>query len=172
MEKFSLISPRVVGCCLDRLSLLSNNNNKRSYWNFFSLALKDSKGLYDTILYVFNSQEVKTSTGRGRLFLRFCLQNHRLGDVIQQGFMTPKIVKYETDPASLVSFFSLCFSQFYIDDCFWMTPTYLSRVMDALYQLNDVQFDLLSSSQYQLDICWPTPECVLMNESEKSELMV
>ena len=79
----------------DRVSLLSNSNNKRNYWNFFSLALKESKGLYDTVLYALNSQEVKTSTGRGRLFLRFCLQNHRLGDVIQQAFMTPKIIKYE-----------------------------------------------------------------------------
>ena len=68
-------------------------NTKRNYWNFFVLALKESKGLYDTVLYVLNSQEVKTSTGRGRLFLRFCLQNHRLGDVIHQSFMMTKIVQ-------------------------------------------------------------------------------
>ena len=77
--------------CLDRKSLL---NTKRNYWHFFALALKESKGLYDTVLYVANSQEVKTSTGRGRLFLRFCLQHHRLGDVIQQSFMTEKVVQY------------------------------------------------------------------------------
>lgn len=70
-----------------------NNQNKRNYWNFFTLALKESKGLYDTVSYVLNSQEVKTPIGRGRLFLRFCLQNHRLGDVIQQSFMMTKIVK-------------------------------------------------------------------------------
>ena len=75
---------------LDRKSLA---NYKRNYWNFFALALKESKGLYDTVLYALNSQEVKTSTGRGRLFLRFCLQNHRLGDVIQQSFMMTKIVQ-------------------------------------------------------------------------------
>ena len=59
----------------------------------FVLALKESKGLYDTILYVLNAQEVKTCIGRGRLFLRFCLQNHRLGDVIQQSYMMTKIVR-------------------------------------------------------------------------------
>lgn len=75
---------------LDRKSMI---NTKRNYWNFFVLALKESKGLYDTVLYVLNSQEVKTSTGRGRLFLRFCLQNHRLGDVIQQSFMMEKVVQ-------------------------------------------------------------------------------
>lgn len=70
-----------------------NNQNKRNYWNFFSLALKESKGLYDTVSYVLNSQEVKTPIGRGRLFIRFCLQNHRLGDVVQQSFMMTKIVR-------------------------------------------------------------------------------
>lgn len=73
--------------------LSNNNNNKRTYWNFFSQALKESKGLYDTVLYVINNQDVKTSIGRGRLFLRCCLQSHRLGDVIQQSFMMTKIVK-------------------------------------------------------------------------------
>ncbi|UJR22765.1 hypothetical protein I4U23_025797 [Adineta vaga] len=127
----------------NRKSLLNNSNNKRSYWNFFSMALKESKGLYDTVLYALNSQEVKTPTGRGRLFLRFCLQNHRLGDVIQQSFMTIKIV-----------------NQFYIDECFWTTPSYMNRIIQALYQLNDLQFDLLSTSQYQLDVCWPTIESI------------
>ncbi len=77
---------------IDR-SFLLNNRDERTYWNFFSLALKESKGLYDTVLYVNSCQKVKTSIGRGRLFLRFCLQNHSLGDVIQQSFMMKKIVK-------------------------------------------------------------------------------
>jgi hypothetical protein len=76
--------------CLDRKSLI---NQQRNYWHFFALALKESKGLYDTILYVVNSHDVKTSIGRGRLFLRFCLQHHRLGDVIQQCFMMTKLVQ-------------------------------------------------------------------------------
>lgn len=78
---------------LDRKSLLNTNNSKLNYWNFFTVALKESKALYDTVLYVLNSSEVKTSTGRGRLFLRYCLQNHRLGDVMQHSFMMIKVVK-------------------------------------------------------------------------------
>jgi hypothetical protein len=50
------------------------------------------------------------------------------------------------------------FSQFYNDDCFWTKSVYINRIIQALYQLNDVQFDLLSMSQYQLDVCWPTTE--------------
>lgn len=122
----------------NRKSLL---NHQRNYWHFFALALKESKGLYDTILYVMNCQEVKTSMGRGRLFIRFCLQNHRLGDVIQQSFMMKKIVH-----------------QFYAEECFWTTSTYINRIIQVLYQLNDVQFDLFSAGQYQLDICWPCVE--------------
>ncbi|CAM4959025.1 unnamed protein product [Rotaria socialis] len=125
----------------NRKSLLNTTSNKQSYWNFFSVALKESKALYDTVLYVLNSQEVKTSTGRGRLFLRFCLQNHRLGDVVQHSFMMTKTV-----------------NQFYIDECFWTTPSYMNRIVQALYQLNDLRYDLLSKAHYQLDICWPTAE--------------
>lgn len=36
----------------------------------------------------------------------------------------------------------------------------MNRIIQALYLLNDLQFDLLASSQYQLDVCWPTIECV------------
>jgi hypothetical protein len=49
-------------------------------------------------------------------------------------------------------------SQFYNDECFWTKPTYINRIIQAIYQLNDVQFDILSTSQYQLDVCWPTAE--------------
>lgn len=49
-------------------------------------------------------------------------------------------------------------SQFYIDDCFWTKSVYMNRVVQALYMLNDVHFDLLSAPQYQLDVCWPTAE--------------
>jgi len=134
----------------NRISLLNNNTNKKNYWNFFSQALKDSKGLYDTIVYVLNSQEVTTPTGRGRLFIRFCLQNHRLGDVIQHSFMTSKIV-----------------NQFYNDECFWNNPTYLNRIVQALYLLNEIRFDLLSDSTYQLDVSWPIVESMEIRSTPK-----
>lgn len=34
----------------------------------------------------------------------------------------------------------------------------MDRIVQALYLLNDVQFDLLAASQYQLDVCWPAGE--------------
>ncbi|UJR26251.1 hypothetical protein I4U23_007591 [Adineta vaga] len=137
---------------IDLRSRKSLLNNQRNYWDFFLRTLKESKGLYDTVLYVLNSQEVKTSIGRGRLFLRFCLQNHRLGDVIQQSFMITKFVHH-----------------FYHDDCFWRKTMYINRIIQALYQLNDAQFDLLSTSQYQLDVCWPTSESVDLRSKHLSD---
>lgn len=60
-----------------------------------------------------------------------------------------------------MSFYLISFcSQFYIDECFWTTPTYNNRIIQALYLLTDLQFDLLSNFQHQLDVCWPTIEFV------------
>jgi len=42
----------------------------------------------------------------------------------------------------------------------------VDRIIQALYQLNDLQFDLLSNSQYQLDVCWPTIGFVALNNKK------
>lgn len=47
-----------------------------------------------------------------------------------------------------------------MDECFWTTPSYMNRIIQVLYDLSDLQYDLLSKSQYQLDVCWPTVEFV------------
>ncbi len=36
----------------------------------------------------------------------------------------------------------------------------MNRVVQALYQLNDLEFDLISRSQHQLDVGWLTIEFV------------
>jgi hypothetical protein len=36
----------------------------------------------------------------------------------------------------------------------------MNRVIQALYQLSDLQFDLLDNTQCQLDLSWPTIEFV------------
>jgi len=36
----------------------------------------------------------------------------------------------------------------------------MNRVVQALYQLNDLEFDLISCPQNQLDVGWPTIEFV------------
>lgn len=41
--------------------------------------------------------QYKTSTGRGRAFIRFCLVHQRLADTIQQCVMNGKVTRYDRD---------------------------------------------------------------------------
>jgi hypothetical protein len=58
-----------------------------------------------------------------------------------------------------------------MDECFWTKTMYMNRIIQALYQLNDVQFDLLSNSQYQLDVCWPTTDSIDIRPKHLSDSM-
>jgi hypothetical protein len=82
------------------LSVSSHSNDgsitaytSKDYWTFFLESLKSSRGFQDAIKYVRNIPELKTNIGRGRAFIRFCLQYHRLADAIQQIMMDQKLVK-------------------------------------------------------------------------------
>ena len=68
-------------------------NSNREYWNFFVDVFKSSKSFQDAIKYVKNINEIKTNLGKGRAFIRFCLQYHRLADAIQQLIMDEKVLK-------------------------------------------------------------------------------
>ncbi len=65
----------------------------KDYWTFFVEVFKSSRGFQDAIKYVRGLNELKTNLGRGRAFIRFCLQYHRLADAVQQLVMDEKIVK-------------------------------------------------------------------------------
>lgn len=67
--------------------------SSKDYWSFISDVLKSSRGFQDAIKYVKNLRDVKTNIGRGRAFIRFCLQYHRLADAIQQLMMEDKVIK-------------------------------------------------------------------------------
>jgi hypothetical protein len=46
----------------------------------------------------------------------------------------------------------------------WHNEEYKSRVIQLLYDLNDVSFDLISKNNFELDTTWPTIE--LQNNSK------
>ena len=75
---------------VDTSKIASSN---REYWNFFVDVFKSSKSFQDAIKYVKNINEIKTNLGKGRAFIRFCLQYHRLADAIQQLTMDEKVLK-------------------------------------------------------------------------------
>ena len=67
--------------------------SSKDYWGFINDVLKSSRSFQDAIKYVKNLKDVKTNIGRGRAFIRFCLQYHRLADAIQQLMMEDKVIK-------------------------------------------------------------------------------
>lgn len=111
----------------------------KDYWTFFLESLKSSRGFQDAIKYVKNISELKTNIGRGRAFIRFCLQYHRLADAIQQIMMDQKIV-----------------NNWYKEKAVWHNESQKARVFQLLYDLTDIKFELISKSNFELDTTWPS----------------
>ena len=83
--------------------------------------------------------KVKTNLGRARAFLRFCLQYHRLADAVQQLTMEDKLV-----------------ANWYGEKCVWLNEAHKSRIIQLLYDLNEVNFELIAKNNFELDSQWPT----------------
>lgn len=134
-EKKSILST-------DRNNSINNqtsNESNREYWSFILEILKSSRSFQDGIQFVKNLNEIKTNLGRGRAFIRFCLHYHRLADAIQQLMMEDKLV-----------------SNWYQEKTVWFEPDIKSRIFQLLYDINDVNFDLISKNNFELDQTWPT----------------
>lgn len=135
-EKKSLLSS-------DRnLSLNSSNQTEstnKEYWSFLLEVLKSSRSFQDAIKYVKNLNEIKTNLGRGRAFIRFCLHYHRLADAIQQLMMEEKTISY-----------------WYQEKAVWYDANLKSQIFQLLYDINEVNFDLLSKNNFELDTQWPS----------------
>jgi hypothetical protein len=116
----------------------SVNTSNKEYWSYFVDVLAGGRGFQDAIKYVKSLSEVKSNLGRGRAFIRFCLQYHRLADAIQQLTMDDKII-----------------IQWYFEKCIWISQSYKSRIINTLYEINEVNFELISKNNYELDTTWP-----------------
>jgi FYVE and coiled-coil domain-containing protein 1 len=78
---------------LSSVSTSGDEYSTREYWSFLLDALKNSRGFQDALKFAKSLTDVKTHLGRGRAFIRFCLQYHRLADAVQQLTMEEKIVR-------------------------------------------------------------------------------
>ncbi|TTC44344.1 FYVE and coiled-coil domain-containing protein 1 [Bagarius yarrelli] len=82
--------------------------------------------------------QLKTSLGKGRAFIRYCLVHQRLADTLQQCLMNQKVTcdwYYARSP---------------------FLKSYLNvDIINHLYELNEIQFDVASRG-YDLDSQWPT----------------
>ncbi|XP_033020977.1 FYVE and coiled-coil domain-containing protein 1 isoform X1 [Lacerta agilis] len=119
----------------EKSSLLGN---RKDYWDYFCDCLAKVKGANDGIRFVKSITELRTSLGKGRAFIRYSLVHQRLADTLQQCFMNTKVT-----------------SDWYYARSPFLNPKMSSDIVGHLYELTEVQFDLVSRG-YDLDSAWPT----------------
>ncbi|XP_058266430.1 FYVE and coiled-coil domain-containing protein 1 isoform X2 [Hemibagrus wyckioides] len=119
----------------DKTTLLGT---KKDYWDYFSDCLAKIKGANDGIRFVKSISELKTSLGKGRAFIRYSLVHQRLADTLQQCFMNQRVT-----------------SDWYYSRSPFLKPHLNADIINSLYELNEVQFDVASRG-HDLDSAWPT----------------
>ncbi|XP_014914464.1 FYVE and coiled-coil domain-containing protein 1 [Poecilia latipinna] len=111
---------------------------KKDYWDYFNDCLAKTKGANDGIRFVKSISELRTSLGKGRAFIRYSLVHQRLGDTLQQCLMNQRVT-----------------SDWYYARSPFLKPQLSSDIINHLYELNEVQFDVASRG-HDLDASWPT----------------
>ncbi|XP_018596321.2 FYVE and coiled-coil domain-containing protein 1 [Scleropages formosus] len=111
---------------------------RKDYWDYFSDCLAKVKGANDGIRFVKSIPELKTSLGKGRAFIRYSLVHQRLADTLQQCLINQKVT-----------------SDWYYTRSPLLKPHLSVDIINHLYELNDVQFDIASRG-HDLDSAWPT----------------
>ena len=111
---------------------------RKDYWDYFCDCLGSTKGISDGIRFVKSLKEYKTSVGKGRGFLRFCLMHNRMADSIQACTINGKVT-----------------SDWFLPQSLWLQQERNSVLINALYDLSDIQFDLAPRG-YDLDNAWPS----------------
>uniref|UniRef100_A0A8D3A5J2 FYVE and coiled-coil domain-containing protein 1 n=1 Tax=Scophthalmus maximus TaxID=52904 RepID=A0A8D3A5J2_SCOMX len=111
---------------------------KKDYWDYFSDCLAKIKGANDGIRFVRSITELKTSVGKGRAFIRYSLVHQRLADTLQQCLMNQRVT-----------------SDWYYARSPFLKPHLSVDIINHLYELNEVQFDVASRG-HDLDASWPS----------------
>uniref|UniRef100_A0A8C9ZGN8 FYVE and coiled-coil domain-containing protein 1 n=1 Tax=Sander lucioperca TaxID=283035 RepID=A0A8C9ZGN8_SANLU len=111
---------------------------KKDYWEYFTDCLAKIKGANDGIRFVKSIAELKTSLGKGRAFIRYSLVHQRLADTLQQCLMNQRVT-----------------SDWYYARSPFLKPHLSVDIINHLYELNEVQFDVASRG-HDLDASWPT----------------
>ncbi|KAJ8272854.1 hypothetical protein GJAV_G00094190 [Gymnothorax javanicus] len=81
---------------------------------------------------------LRTSLGKGRAFIRYCLTHQRLADTLQQCLMNTRVT-----------------SEWYYTRSPFLKSHLNADIVNHLYELNEVQFDVASHG-HDLDSEWPT----------------
>ncbi|XP_073927782.1 RUN and FYVE domain-containing protein 4 isoform X1 [Castor canadensis] len=110
---------------------------RKDYWDFLYTALQQQRGNTELAHFVCSQNKLKTSLGKGRAFLRFCLAYGQLAESLQLCLLNPELTREWYGPRSPL----LC-------------PELQEDILDSLYTLNGVAFHL-DLQRPDLDAAWP-----------------
>ncbi|GBM32049.1 FYVE and coiled-coil domain-containing protein 1 [Araneus ventricosus] len=111
---------------------------KRTYWDYICACFSVSKRFHEGIKFVKSNSELKSSVGRGRALIRFCLVHKCLADTLQTCFIIEKTTR-----------------DFYFEQCLPLQPKLWSAFISFLYDLNEIHF-VLNPQSTELDVSWPS----------------
>uniref|UniRef100_A0A2K6GQE2 RUN and FYVE domain-containing protein 4 n=2 Tax=Propithecus coquereli TaxID=379532 RepID=A0A2K6GQE2_PROCO len=110
---------------------------RKDYWDFLCTALRRQRGDTEAARLVCSQDKLKTPLGKGRAFIRFCLVHGQLAEALQLCLLNPELTREWYGPRSPL----LC-------------PELREDILDSLYALNGVAFDL-DLQRPDLDEAWP-----------------
>lgn len=110
---------------------------RKDYWDFLCTALWRQRGETEPALFVHSQDKLKTPLGRGRAFIRFCLAHGQLAESLQLCLLDPELTREWYGPWSPL-----------------VCPELQKDILDSLYALNGVAFDL-DLQRPDLDGAWP-----------------
>ncbi|XP_043930740.1 RUN and FYVE domain-containing protein 4 [Protopterus annectens] len=109
---------------------------RKDYWDFISVSMK-KKAAKDFQQMEQAVSELKTSLGKGRRFMQYCLVHNCLADTLQLCFMNTQLT-----------------SEWYYARSPFLKDELRSAIISHLYELNGIQFDL-DMRGTNLDVGWP-----------------
>ncbi|XP_019493729.1 PREDICTED: RUN and FYVE domain-containing protein 4 [Hipposideros armiger] len=133
---------RLCGCLelllqFDQKEQKSFLGSRKDYWDFLCSALWRQRGNTEPARFVHSQGKLKTSLGKGRAFIRFCLAHGQLAESLQLCLLNPELTREWYGPRSPL-----------------VCPELREDILDSLYALNGVAFDL-DLERPDLDGAWP-----------------
>ncbi|XP_072476949.1 RUN and FYVE domain-containing protein 4 [Notamacropus eugenii] len=139
---------------------------RKDYWDFLAVALRRNGGDMEAIRFVYALDKLKTTVGRGRAFIRFCLAHRQLADTLQLCLLDSELIR-----------------GWYGSHSPFLCPELCHDILEGLYLLNGVAFDL-ELQRSDLDGGWPmfsesrcqdfciTQEKLRTKQTEEEEILV
>ncbi|KAL2775065.1 RUN and FYVE domain-containing protein 4 [Daubentonia madagascariensis] len=110
---------------------------RKDYWDFLCTALRQQRGNKEAARFICSQDKLKTPLGKGRAFIRFCLVHGQLAEALQLCLLNPELTR-----------------EWYGSRSPLLYPELQEDILDSLYALNGVPFDL-DLQRPDLDGAWP-----------------